>query len=94
MDLWAQWERVYGSGLPTREVDALMYYQAHKEEMDAGAGVLWPERESLYDLMLLRATIGPAAFESEKQGNPRDPSRCEWPTAPGAALAGRGAHAA
>lgn len=43
------------------------------------AHVLWPERESLYDLMLLRATIGPAAFNSEKQNDPHDPSLCEWP---------------
>ncbi len=43
------------------------------------ARVLWPEREPLYDLMLLRATIGHAAFESEKQSNPLDPSACEWP---------------
>jgi|SRR5579862_9336572 len=43
------------------------------------AKVLWPERESLYDLMLLRATIGVAAFESEKQNNPVDPDACEWP---------------
>jgi predicted phage terminase large subunit-like protein len=43
------------------------------------ASVLWPERESLYDLMVLRATIGAAAFESEKQNNPIDPSLCEWP---------------
>jgi predicted phage terminase large subunit-like protein len=43
------------------------------------AEVLWPERESLYDLMVLRATIGAPAFESEKQNNPLDPSLCEWP---------------
>jgi predicted phage terminase large subunit-like protein len=43
------------------------------------AEVLWPERESLYDLMVLRATIGATAFESEKQNNPVDPSLCEWP---------------
>jgi hypothetical protein len=41
--------------------------------------ILWPERESLYDLMVLRATIGHAAFESEKQNNPVDPELCEWP---------------
>jgi predicted phage terminase large subunit-like protein len=40
--------------------------------------VLWPEQESLYDLMKLRATIGPAAFESEKQSNPVNPDQCEW----------------
>lgn len=44
-----------------------------------GAQVLWPERESLYALMLLRATIGAATFESEKNNNPVDPEACEWP---------------
>ena len=43
------------------------------------ARVLWPEREPLYDLMLLRATVGHAAFESEKQNNPVNPEACEWP---------------
>lgn len=43
------------------------------------SAVLWPERESLYDLMRLRATIGSAAFNSEKQNDPVDPTLCEWP---------------
>lgn len=43
------------------------------------AAVLWPERESLYDLMTLRATIGHGAFASEKNNDPIDPSTCEWP---------------
>jgi predicted phage terminase large subunit-like protein len=43
------------------------------------SAVLWPERESLYDLMRLRATIGVAAFNSEKQNDPLDPTLCEWP---------------
>jgi predicted phage terminase large subunit-like protein len=42
------------------------------------AAVLWPDRESLYELMKLRATIGPAAFNHEKQNNPVDPEACEW----------------
>src|SRR5262245_34813543 len=29
--------------------------------------------------MRKRATIGPAAFASEKQSDPIDPSACEWP---------------
>jgi hypothetical protein len=41
--------------------------------------LLWPERYSLYDLMSHRATIGEAAFESEHQSNPHDPSLAEWP---------------
>lgn len=43
------------------------------------AAVLWPEREDLYELMTLRATIGHGAFSSEKQNDPIDPSTCEWP---------------
>jgi hypothetical protein len=47
--------------------------------MDRAAESLWPERESVYDLMALRVTIGHAAFESEKQGSPVNPEACEWP---------------
>lgn len=44
------------------------------------ATVLWPARYSLYELMLKRASDGHAAFEAEMQGNPADPSKCEWPS--------------
>lgn len=43
------------------------------------AAVLWPARESLYDLMRLRASIGDAAFAAEKQCDPHDPTLAEWP---------------
>lgn len=43
------------------------------------AKTLWTENEDLYALMCLRATIGVAAFASEKQGDPLDPTLCEWP---------------
>lgn len=43
------------------------------------AKALWHENKSLYDLMVLKATMGDAAFESEYQSNPVDPSLCEWP---------------
>lgn len=43
------------------------------------AEVLWPEREDLYALMLLRASIGAAAFASEKLNDPLNPDLCEWP---------------
>jgi hypothetical protein len=49
--------------------------------MEDQAVLLWPEREDLYGLMCLRATIGAAAFASEKQGDPFDPAACEWPPA-------------
>jgi predicted phage terminase large subunit-like protein len=45
--------------------------------MDSGHKVLWPEKESLYELMSMRAS-GHAAFDAEKMNNPRDPSRSEF----------------
>lgn len=73
MDLWKEWElRYYANN------DAKQYYIENKTMMDEGAQVLWPEKESLYDLMVLRANIGHRAFDCEKQNDPRDPSKCEF----------------
>jgi hypothetical protein len=47
--------------------------------MDAGACVLWPQREDLYELMKLRCDIGRTAFACEKQGTPLAADLCEWP---------------
>jgi predicted phage terminase large subunit-like protein len=81
MDWWAAWEEAYNDWENSnREKDALAYYRQYREELHEGAEVLWPEAESLYDLMCLRATIGSAAFAAEKQGDPVDPSVCEWPS--------------
>jgi hypothetical protein len=73
MELWEQWEILYHSGK-----DAIAYYNDNKAMMDAGAVVLWPEKESLLDLMILRANIGHIAFATEKQNDPRDASKCEF----------------
>lgn len=79
MDLWDEWERVLRRNPAAGEINAWEFYQTHKKEMDRGARVLWNENETLYDLMMIRATEGHPAFESEKQNNPVDPARCEWP---------------
>ncbi len=55
------------------------FYETHREEMDAGAVLLWPEREDLYSLMCLQAEGGRVAFAREKQGSPLSPDVCEWP---------------
>lgn len=81
MDLWGEWETVLQDNtVSTEDADqnARDFYLSHRAEMDEGAEVLWPERENLYDLMYIRATEGKTAFESEKQNNPVDPSKCEW----------------
>lgn len=87
MDLWKQWEELYFRGVnliktngvssaSTAEADA--FYVDHMEEMNADAEVLWEEKENLITLMKMRANSGHAAFASEKQNDPRDPSKCEF----------------
>lgn len=52
---------------------ARQYYEENKEEMDRGAVVLWADRMSLYDLMLIRYTQR-RTFQTEYQQSPRDDS--------------------
>src|SRR5260370_3659178 len=66
-----QWRQALGGPAPSDP-------SSNQAAMQAGAEVLWPEQESLYALMSLRATIGPAAYASEKQGDPVNPEQCEW----------------
>ena len=80
MALWHQWESIYTAlANPRYRHDARAFYEAHREAMDAGAAVLWPEVEDLYTLMCMRAEGGRTAFEREKQNSPVNPELCEWP---------------
>lgn len=79
MELWEKWKDVLC--VPDdgdRESKALAFYDMNRKAMEEGARVLWPERESLYDLMGQWATDR-VAFESEKMNNPFDPEACEFP---------------
>ncbi len=80
MDLWAQWEDIY-TDVDDREhkKKARAFYETNKTAMHQGAVVLWPESESLYDLMTMRIDDGRNQFESEKQGNCLNPELCEFP---------------
>jgi hypothetical protein len=79
-DLWAEWERLlFNLSDDARGDTARAFYDANRPAMDAGAEVLWPDWEPLYDLMRLRASIGPAAFDSEKQDRPGIDGATEWP---------------
>jgi predicted phage terminase large subunit-like protein len=91
MDLWAEWETIYSDvrddpltgewHQEQRVGKADVFYAENQTTMNAGCRLLWPEHEPLLKLMKRRATIGHGAFESEKQGNPINPSTCEWPSA-------------
>ncbi len=79
MKLWDAWEEKFLSCRSEEDKEECeLFYNDRKAAMDEGAQLLWPEKESLYQLMSMRASIGHAAFEAEKQNNPRDPSKCEF----------------
>ena len=81
MDLWDQWEKILVGDIGNvekAERESREFFEEHKVDMQAGAEVLWPELEDLYALMFMRASEGHTSFESEKQNNPIDPSKCEW----------------
>jgi predicted phage terminase large subunit-like protein len=80
MDLWASWEELYADADAADAPGAARaFFQAHREEMLAGAELLWSEHEDLYALMRMRVEEGRTTFEREKQNSPFDPERCEWP---------------
>lgn len=78
--LWSEWEQLYCDvEHPNSQAKALQFYQKHRQAMDDGAELLWPDEEDLYTLMKMRVEEGKTAFEREKQSSPIDPERCEWP---------------
>ena len=80
MGLWERWAEVLRQhDDPNAERNARDFYEANREEMDEGAIVLWPEWESLYELMLMRETEGRNAFEREKQSRLASVEENEWP---------------
>lgn len=80
MDMWEEWTAIYANWeLPDCRERARAFYEARREEMDAGSEVLWPDEEDLYALMCMRAEGERTAFEREKQNSPINPELCEWP---------------
>lgn len=82
-DLWQQWESIFTDlSNDDREADALAFFQAHKAAMLEGTHVLWEEKLSYYDLMVMRVSEGEASFNSEEQNEPINPDDClfmeEW----------------
>ena len=81
MDLWEHWEYLYSSIEESDKREAEHFYKQNQKDMHLGARVLWPERESLLELMKKRASIGHTPFEAEHQNNPIAAGQMEW--APG-----------
>ena len=69
--LWNEWEKIYNNlddDLRLNKADK--FFKKHESAMLKGTRVLWPERESYYDLMKERVEIGKRAFAKEKQNDP------------------------
>ncbi|HEX6961066.1 MAG TPA: hypothetical protein VF175_04315 [Lacipirellula sp.] len=80
MDLWSDWEEFYvDPENPDAKELAWDFFKENRAAMLAGTELLWPEHESLYELMQRRVEEGRTAFEREKQNSPVDPEKCEWP---------------
>lgn len=81
--LWDAWEKIYTDLTnDRRQEDAREFYEANEAEMLQGTKVLWEEKLSYYDLMVIRISEGEASFNSEIQNDPIDPETCtfqeEW----------------
>ncbi|MEF2965658.1 phage terminase large subunit [Paenibacillus sp. M1] len=81
--LWDAWEVIYNDlDNPAREEDALAYFEENREAMLEGTEVLWEDKLSYYDLMIIKLSEGDASFNSEIQNDPIDPDSCtfneEW----------------
>jgi predicted phage terminase large subunit-like protein len=80
MDMWDDWEEFYTAvDNADSEQLARQYFRENRRAMQAGTELLWPQHESLYQLMKMRINEGHSAFEREKQNSPIDPEKCEWP---------------
>lgn len=87
MALWKQWERLYLGGRQVTDDHGVVRYESeeakdflleHRDALSEGAQVLWAAKEDLFSLMEMRA-VNHQSFASEKQNDPRDPSKCEFP---------------
>ncbi len=78
-ELWAQWSRIYNGQETWQQAHgpqaARAFYEAHREAMDAGTQVLWPQRWTYYDFMVKREE-DPISFDSEYQNEPINPRDC------------------
>ena len=83
MDLWGAWANILNYKLEKEEdcgrEKALEYYEENKVEMDKGAVLLWPERYTLYALMVMREE-NDISFLSEMQNQPLDPRKIVFNT--------------
>lgn len=82
-ELWDAWEAIYTDLTnDARQEEAKEFFEQNREAMLEGTAVLWEQKLSYYDLMVIRVSEGEASFNSEIQNEPIDPESCtfqeEW----------------
>lgn len=73
---WDDWERIITDlniKKDEREEQAYKFFLENKEEMLENTEVLWPEKHSYYDLMVMMVSEGRSSFASEMQNDPVNP---------------------
>ncbi len=71
-DLWEKWKKIYTNLENDARLDeARAYYEANQQLMLHGAEVLWPDRESYYQLQEEIIETGLRSFMKEKQNKPQ-----------------------
>ncbi len=69
--LWKQWRAKFVNlDDPDRVLTARKFFLDRESEMMEGVRVLWPEKESYYELQSKRASQGEKSFNKEKQNQP------------------------
>ena len=84
--LWEQWAELFrgrstfeGSAGPEA---ARAFYENHRDQLEEGTRVLWPEMYPVAALMEIRLREGTASFEAEYQNQPLDSEQCIFASAP------------
>jgi len=82
-DLWDEWEQIYiDLENENHQNDALTFFETNRNMMLEETKVLWEEKLSYYDLMVMRVDEGESSFNSEEQNDPVNPEDClfneEW----------------
>lgn len=79
-DLWNRWAAIFNGTAEhgtQSDVDAAQaYFAGSRDPMLLGTRVLWPERESYYDLMVMRQREGRASFQARKHSEPLNSDQC------------------
>jgi len=82
-ELWDKWIQIFRGREEykgkTGPDAASRFFKDNEQKMLEGTKVLWPERESYYDLMVIRERDGYSSFDSEKQNEPIDQNTALFP---------------